>query len=162
MNPPGTPVIVGWASYAAVLDGGPIFVCRQNVVTGRWRQLEGQGMSPAAQDALAVGCDYFWEHRSRSKSTALLWRTNEDLDTAAYFSGSVLCLGQIAHNTARAVVFQNYEAPLRPEHVRSDHRHLLSTSTARSPNSRAWFKGGFLLPDEVRQADIQMEDGSKE
>jgi hypothetical protein len=63
-HPPDTPLITGWGSYAAVLDGGPIFVCRFNVITGVWSSMEGRGMAKVAQAAIAAGSEYTWERSS--------------------------------------------------------------------------------------------------
>lgn len=55
VSPPGIPQITGWAEYSAVLDDGPILVCRMNLLTGVRRNLEGQKMSGAAQLAVVAG-----------------------------------------------------------------------------------------------------------
>jgi hypothetical protein len=34
------------------------------------------------------------------------------------FSGSVMCLGRSIDPTARALLFQNYDTPIKPEHVK--------------------------------------------
>jgi hypothetical protein len=150
-NSPNTPSIVGWGSYKAVLDGGPVFMTRLNVTTGRWRQSAGQGVSIATQLAIAAGCDYSWTRRAVSQKTALLWRTAYDADCVMGYSGSVLCLGKPTDATAQAVVFQNFQAPLRSENVIHDYRDPLAG------DHRSFVTGGFLLPEEIRQCTIEME-----
>ncbi|KAI9807753.1 MAG: hypothetical protein M1826_004454 [Phylliscum demangeonii] len=147
-SPPGMPSISGWGSYAAALDGGPLFVCRLEFVSGVWKKLEGRGMSREAQEAVALGCDYTWNRRALSQNASILWRTNSDSDSALGFSGSVLCLGRITDATARAIVFQNYESPLISTQVARDVKGALELG--------ATFKGGFLLPPEVRFATIEV------
>ncbi|KAI9781204.1 MAG: hypothetical protein M1816_002464 [Peltula sp. TS41687] len=149
-TPPKTPTISGWGAYTSVLDGEPLFVCRLDVQTGNWRNIEGQGISSAAQAAIAAGSEYTWDRAAFSQNASLLWRTNHDQHRATGFSGSVLCLGHLTDSTAEAVLFQNYEAPLREVHVELDHRtHLPETWNVS-------FKGGFLLPEEIRASEIIM------
>lgn len=59
---------------------------------------------------------YSWEERTRVHVKALLWRTIRDTDTdiVQRASGSVLCLGELQHETSKAVLFHNLEGPLRP------------------------------------------------
>lgn len=155
MSPPGLPLISNWGSYAEVLDGAPIFICRLNVVVDRWSVMQGQGMSKAAEAAVAMGSDYTWDRVTRSQNIALLWRTNHDCDSLQGLSGSVLCLGRPTDTTAQAVLFQNYEAPLKAEQVVPDHRPNLQ------PPFRTTFKAGLLLPDEIRRSQIQMVPPSR-
>lgn len=133
-----------------MLDGAPIFVCRMNVLVNKWRVAEGQGMSQAAQAAVVMGSEYSWDRETRSHNCSLLWRTNQDCDSMEGFSGSVLCLGRPTDVSAKAVLFQNFEAPIRPDQVLLDHRPTLD------PAFRTTFKGGFLLPEEIRRSEIQM------
>lgn len=90
------------------------------------------------------GTHYTWEERSRGISTALLWRTIRDTDTVEKTSGSILCLGETHHETASALLFQNFQAPLREsEDIQIGSNENLPT-----------FKGGFLLPEEIRMSKI--------
>ncbi|KAI9826695.1 MAG: hypothetical protein M1826_006577 [Phylliscum demangeonii] len=107
---------------------------------GGSRDLQGRGMSGKAQEARALGCDYPCNRRASSQSASILWQTNGDRENARPLSGSVLCLGRIPDATARAVIFQNYEAP----NVRGAFERGAS------------FKGGFLLLPEVRLATIDV------
>lgn len=66
----------------------------------------------------------------------------------------LLCLGRQTGSVAKAVDFQNYEGLLRPEDVRKDYRpELTQVRPAR-------FKGGFLLPREIREAEVIMDNGA--
>lgn len=150
VNPPNFPTITGWASYEEVLDGAPVFLCRNNVATGVWRVVEGTGVSRDAQRAIVLGSEYTWEKTAYCQNVSLLWRTNFDTESAVSFSGSVLCCGQPSHATAKAVLFQNFEAPMTEVMITQDHDPELRG------DSRLTFKGGFLLPEEIRRSDIIM------
>ncbi|KAK2805056.1 hypothetical protein FQN51_001151 [Onygenales sp. PD_10] len=138
-TPPSLPKVSGWGSYSDALDGRPIFVTRFNVTTGTIEKDEGTGHSQA-QTALAVGSEYFWEKESCSQTVSILWRTRYGGDGVVDdFSGSVLCEGRPTDNVCRAVVFQNYEVPLRDEH------ESVSLPTV---------KGGSVLPSVIRESEI--------
>lgn len=126
-SPPGLPTIDGWATYSSVLDGGPLFVMRMNCVTGTWR--------------------------SFSQNASLLWRTNYDHDRADGFSGSVLCLGRPTDKNVTAVLFQNFESPIRPWQDLTDH------TTTVTDKWNPTFKGDFLLPEKIRNATIKTVPG---
>ncbi|KAK2812920.1 hypothetical protein FQN50_000941 [Emmonsiellopsis sp. PD_5] len=139
-TPPFSPKISGWGSYSDALDGRPIFVTGFNVTTGNIEKNESTRLSTQAQAAVAVGSEYFWEKESCSQTVSILWRTRYDGDRAVGdFSGSVLCEGRPTDRVCRAVVFQNYEVPLR------DKEHSVSVPT---------MKGGFVLPSVVRESEI--------
>lgn len=153
-SPPGAPRIVGWGGYDEVLNGAPVFIVCSNVVTGNQIKRTGSGVSRSAQRALAIGSEYSWDRRALSSSASILWRTEYDGDRLKGFSGSVLCLGQLQADTCRAVCFQNFEAPLSSEELlHHDHRKPPPGSA-----SHPTVKGGFLLPEDIRQADILSED----
>ena len=105
-------------------------------------------MAKEAQAAIALGSEYTWDREATSQNAALLWRTVEDVNSAAGFSGSVLCLGRTTDPTALALVFQNYEGALDPSHAPHDHRIKAQQG--------AMFKGGFLLPNDIRSSTIEM------
>ncbi len=127
---------------------------RLNITPGRWRSSVGQGISTAAQQAIAAGCEYSWTRKAVSQNTALLWRTAYDPDCVMGFPGSVLCLGKITDETAEAIVFQNFQTPLMFKNVAEDHRDQLNGE------HRATVKGGFLLPEEIRHSTIEMESST--
>lgn len=104
-------------------------------------------MTTQAQQSIIHGTQYSWEERTRAQGTALLWRTIRDTDTVEQASGSVLCLGNPQDETAKALLFQNFQGPLMAtEHV--------EISKEDSPS----FKGGFLLPEDIRNSQIIMAD----
>lgn len=111
--------------------------------TGVWRTLEGQGTSSAAQAAVVAGTEYSWDRAAFTQNASILWRTNHDRDSAQGFSGSVLCVGKTTDPTAKAAVFQNFESPIKQWQVTEDFDAWSST-----------FKGGFLLPEEIRQSIV--------
>ncbi|KAI9812528.1 MAG: hypothetical protein M1826_002818 [Phylliscum demangeonii] len=135
-------------SYAAALDGGPLFVCRLECMSGCCKKLEGRGMLRAAQEAVALGCEHTWNRRALSQQASLLWRTNYDRELAMGFSGSVRCLGRVADGTARAIGFQNYKSPLMATQVTHDVRDAIQR--------RATFRAGILVPPDVRLATIEV------
>ncbi|KAK2745051.1 hypothetical protein FQN55_006408 [Onygenales sp. PD_40] len=150
-QPSNCPSIVGWGSYARVLEGGPIFVYRCNGTAEVSRQPDATlHRATSTYPAVIQGAEYFWDRGARTAS--LLWRTAHEMDTAEGFTGSVLCLGNLTDSTARAVVFQNYQAALRPKLIDSDDEPRLRFV------HRATFKAGFLLPEEIRASQIVLDD----
>lgn len=135
-----------------------MFTCRHNVMTGCWRTLAGRGISTNAQRAIVEGTEFTSNKDAYAQNSAILWRSELDHDTARAFSGSVLCSGLPSDTTARAVVFQNYEAALKDECTLNDHQVGLTGVT-----NQATFKGGFILPDEITSSEIVMscEKGPK-
>ncbi|KAI9791314.1 MAG: hypothetical protein M1816_004095 [Peltula sp. TS41687] len=155
-NPPGYPVITGWASYEKALEGGPLYVCRFKA--DHWRYAEDESITPSAQRAIAEGSEHFWDAEGSSTNMSLLWRTNYDEDRAVGSSGSVLCYGKTTDKTALALVFQNYESPLKPAFVDSDRRPTVPMGGEYNPT----FKGGFLTSptryDRLRSICLQVND----
>lgn len=152
INPPRTPRIIGWGEYSAVLDGEPVYICRFNAAASAWSPRSGQGVSRAAQAAIAAGAEYTWIQKAVKPTCALLWRTTFDDDSMAGFSGSVLCLGKITDKTAHAVLFQNFQCPIKPQDFIHDHKDKVNFGHF------ATFKAGFLLPADIRAAEIQMDE----
>ena len=74
---------------------------------------EGYGVTAQAQQCVIHATQSSWEERSRGFNTTLLWRTPHDTDSVQRASGSVLCLGEPHHETARALLFQNFEGSLQ-------------------------------------------------
>lgn len=153
-SPSGAPRIVGWGPHREVLDGHPLFAASLNVHTGDPRIYAGTGISAIAQEAIVEGSQYFWDRELLTQSVSILWRTEQDHDSLTSLSGSVLCMGRLQDQTCCAVCFQNFESALySPESLRYDHRPL---PDARHPTPK--IKGGFILPDSVRQAEILCDD----
>lgn len=122
---------------------------RLNVMADRWSMSSGQGISSQVQAAIAAGSDYSWTRQAVAQNTALLWRTSYDGDSLQGFSGNVLCLGKPTDPTVQAVVFQNFEIPLKSQDIIKDHQPTVKGECA------VW-KAGFLLPAEIRQSEIEM------
>lgn len=150
VNAPSGPLLTGWGSYASVLDEGSVFVYRINMAPGRWRNLTGSGVSRSTQVAIAAGAEYSWDRAAVTPGISLMWRSLANADTAQGYSGSVLCLGKPTDATALAVVFQNFETPLKPQHDSRNRKDELKGQRF------LWFKAGFLLSAEIREAEIQM------
>lgn len=154
INSSRTPRIIGWGEYSAVLDGEPVYICRFNAAPSAWSPRSGQGVSRAAHAAIAAGAEYTWLQKSVKPTSALLWMTTYDDESMAGFSGSVLCLGKVTDNKAYAVLFQNFQSPIKPQEVVQDHKAVSKFGHF------ATFKAGFLLTAEIRAATIQMEEES--
>ena len=104
-------------------------------------------VAKATQQAVVVGCEYLWLKNSHSQSASILWRTEIDFESSKGWSGSTLCVGKPTDPTAKALVFQNFESPIRSGQVAATERPLVGDN--------GWvIKGGFLLPQEIREAEI--------
>ena len=101
----------------------------------------------AIRPATAEGTAYFWDKQGRV-SVSLIWRTMGDFDKVSVDSSTVLCPGKTADKEVKAVVLQNYEAPLRKRvrTKRSDTDYLVDTEGC--------LKGGFVLPREIGENEI--------
>jgi hypothetical protein len=152
--PPGTPKVVGWGNYSDALDGKPLFVNAFNSVTGRIADRSGHGVSIMAQKALAEGAQYTWDKELLSQNVSILWRTTEyDGDVLAGFSGSALCLGSLSDQTCLAICFQNFDSPLNSREALKHDHHPVPKKNCSHPRVH----GGFLLPKQIREAEILCE-----
>lgn len=133
-----------WGDYQTALDGEPVFVTRFNAATDTERTEIGEIPTQQTKDAIVEGAEYLW--LSRAVSASLLWRTEQDYTDLRNFSGSVLCLGRPSAARVKALVFQNYQTPVR-------HSQVIGERPLRGDHS--WtFKAGFVLPEEVRNSVI--------
>lgn len=154
MSPDHSPRVTGWGNYRTVLDGEPLFVIGFNIGTGNLSHRREWGVSEESRRALAMGSQYTWDRELLSQNVSILWRTEYDGDRLQGFSGTALCLGQISDRTCLAVCFQNFETPLYSRAVlEQGHRSPPSEGTY-----HARIKGGFLLPTEVRDAEILCDE----
>jgi hypothetical protein len=154
IRPSGIPRIVGWGNYNEVLDSHSVFVIGFNLSTGNPRHSVGTGVSRNAHQAIAEGPEYLWDKHSCSQSISILWRTTHNGDSLQGLSGATLCLGRPDDETCFAVCFQNFEAPLRSQHLVNDYRGPPGDSVARST-----LKGGSLLSPEIRSSEIICDEG---
>jgi hypothetical protein len=154
-SPPGYPAVSGWGSYREVMDGAPVFVTAMNARTERFWAKEGTGMSGDGQEAVILGAEYFWDEQALSQSAALLWRTGYDSEDVRGWSGSILCQGKTTDAEVRAVILQNFEASLTAQVAEVDGRTLVPQDYC------PMYKGGFLLPQEIRDSTIRLEQGGK-
>lgn len=144
VSPPGVGVIDDWASYEDALDGCPVFASRFDVRVNNNKLEQGIIATGATKAAVVQGAEYFWG--SRAVSASLLWRTEWDNVPLPGFSGSVLCLGRPGDAKVGAVVFQNYETPIKETQVLGE---------GNLKGKSGWtIKGGFLLPQEIRESTI--------
>ena len=112
VSPPGVGQITGWADYRYALDGHPAFVTRLEMATdGEDEEYMKMKFSESTKPAIVEGHEYFWS--SQGVTASFLWRTHGDFETMSGNSGSVLCLGDPSDREVKAVVFQNYETPVK-------------------------------------------------
>jgi hypothetical protein len=104
------------------------------------------------QKVIVEGTEYLWDPKARTQSIALLWRVMHDGTDMEGLSASVLCLGQPTDSTCRAVVFKHFETPICPQHF-----EVTDLASARGNISWSSIKGGFLLPADIRNAEIVCE-----
>ncbi|KAF7114502.1 hypothetical protein CNMCM5793_008806 [Aspergillus hiratsukae] len=149
-----TPRVVGWGSYKDVLDGRPVFATGFNIATGNITTRSGHGVSGRAQRAIVEGSQYLWDREALSQNVSILWRTENDEGPLGGLSGTALCLGQPSDRTCLAVCFQNFETPLYSRaYLEDDHR-----GPPPEYSRRPRVKGGFLLPADVRAAEILCDE----
>lgn len=95
--------------------------------------------------------EYKWEGQHFSESAATLWRLQKDDWRHVGASSRELCVGKPADSSAKALVFQNVETPIKPWQIHGGDRELYG--------SWPWtIKGGFVLPPEIRQSEIQYSE----
>lgn len=133
-----------WGPYEEALQGRPVFANFYNITTGYQPTFRDHGVTAQTRQCIIHGTQYRWDERTRAFGTVLLWRMIRDTDKVRETSGSVLCLGEPHHGTARALLFQNFEGTL----TASEHVNI---NKYKDPPS---FKGGFLLPEEIRHSQI--------
>jgi len=150
---PGVPRISEWGSYADVLDGCPVLVVRTSMSSS-------SSSSSSTQQALTVGVQYFFNRDIASSTSSLLWRTITDHDNALGWSGSVLCCGKQTDHKVQAVLFQNFEIPVRPGILEGNDQG--SATGVHNKRHGSMIKGGFLLPNEIRQAQILVAEEEEE
>lgn len=153
-SPAGVASVDGWAQYEDALDGQPVFTCHFNAKIDKLEIVEGIVAARATQQALVVGSEYLWLKNSHSQRASILWRTEIDWVSSKGWSGSALCVGKPTNPTAKALVFQNFERPIRSGGVAATDRPL------DGDNGNWVIKGGFLLPQEIREAEIMQGEPS--
>lgn len=151
-NPPRAPRIVGWGDYREALDGHFVFAMALSTVSQKSREKSRQDLFGTMQRAIVEGAEYLWDRKSRTQSVALLWRAMHDGTDMEGLSGSVLCLGQPTDRHCRAVVFKNFETPICPQHF-----EVAEQTSASGDIAWSSIKGGFLLPPDIRNAEILCE-----
>lgn len=142
--------VIGWANYENALDGQPVFACLFNV----WNQIqtiEGDLASRATQKAVVIGSESLWIRDAVSQSASILWRTESDFTTASGWSGSALCVGKPTDRYVKALVFQNFQKPFTSVDVAGGDRQL-------SSEYGCSIKGGFVLPQEIRDFEIHRSE----
>lgn len=97
------------------------------------------------------GAEYSWQLSSWRAS--LLWRSENDYTPASQWSGSVICLGNLTDQIARAVVFQNYQIMLHTDPVNPN-------LGVQGSLKDIIILAGFLLPQEIKSATIIVDDNS--
>ncbi|KAL7623777.1 hypothetical protein AAE478_005330 [Parahypoxylon ruwenzoriense] len=162
---PYMPMVTSWADLNAVLDGEPLFLTAQLFHLGPdavQKTVFGSAINDEhvenilfeGERAIAEGTHYFFDHTALRTSVSLLWRMIPRDQTRAVsmggFSGSVLCAGEPKAATAKAVVFQNFELPVRMPKINGRRGVLVDSHEYPSFN----IQGGFILPKEIYESKI--------
>lgn len=144
-----------FADPRQALRAPEVFVTRFNVRYKRWDTFSGEIITGPPREALVSGMDYFWESGHVKLKRAILWRTERDDTSVTGASGSALCLGNKSGKTCQAIVFQNYQSLIGKNKFweNYDVQNFL-TGLPRL----AFFKGGFLLPEDVENAETVFEE----
>lgn len=131
--PPGVKILPRWANLAGDLSGIPMFTCALSY--GRSMTKEGQFLDEKTRTAIIEASGYYWDKQTFSQSASILWRTEEEPTFVGGYSGSVLCTGK-PDKGGKPLAFQNFQ---------QDFHGLV-------------IKGGFVLPEEVRESEILLGD----
>ncbi|RPA78297.1 hypothetical protein BJ508DRAFT_378403 [Ascobolus immersus RN42] len=122
----------------------------------KFKTLEGSviGQGPLLEQ-IVDAASYNYVASSLGPQRSLLWRSIQtDLDSAEGASGSVLCVGKPTQEYVTAICFQNYQAPFPTPSAAS----LIPEHLAREGDELLHYKGGFLLPDEIRKSRIRINE----
>ncbi|KAJ5594588.1 uncharacterized protein N7459_000796 [Penicillium hispanicum] len=151
LNPPRAPLIIGWGDYREALDGHLAFTMSLSALSQTSPGENRRDLFGTMQKAIVEGSEYLWDRKFHTQSVALLWRAMHDGTEMEGLSGSVLCLGQPTDPHCRAVLFKHFETPICAQHF--------DISDPSTHGDLAWssIKGGFLLPPEIRDAEIICE-----
>lgn len=144
-----------FADPKQALRAPEVSVTRFNVRYSRWDTFAGNLITGHSREALVSGMDYFWEKGHVKLKRAILWRTERDDTSVTGASGSALCLGNKSGKTCQAIVFQNYQSLIGKNKFWENcnvHNFLAGLPRLTS------FKGGFVLPEDVKNAQIVFED----
>lgn len=156
--PPNFPMVESsFGDPEEALIAPDLFLSRFNVRFDRWDTFTGHAVTGSAREALIVGMDYFWKTRHVKVKRALIWRTEIDDYSAGGASGSTLCLGVPSALTCKPVLFQNYETGFQQNKFWTMDGFR---SQITGMPGMATFKGGFLLPADVRTAEIIIDHSS--
>lgn len=146
LKPPWGIQQMKWAEYQDTLDNaGSAFICRFNSPNDSGAARRGHIPTEQAPRALVEGTEYLWDRDNLTSSASLIWRTVPASLDVKTWSGSALCLGSPSDRAIQVVVFQNFQCSIRRDGTVSD---------PNGPTTFDYFKGGFLLPEEIRQAEI--------
>lgn len=132
-----------------------VFVTRFNLRYMRWDTFAGKMITGPPREAFVSGMDYFWEREHVKRKRAILWRTERDGTSVTGASGSAICLGNKSGKACQAIVFQNYQSLIGKNKFWENYD--VQKFLAGLPRL-ASFKGGFLLSEDVKNAEIVFED----
>ncbi|KAJ5692021.1 hypothetical protein N7462_001444 [Penicillium macrosclerotiorum] len=152
LNPPRAPRIIGWGDYRHTLDGHLVFAMALNALSENSKAKNRRDPFGTIQKAIVEGTEYLWNRKTRTQSAAILWRAMHDGTEMEGLSGSVLCLGESTDPNCRAVLLKHFETPICPPHF-----HETENATAHGDFSWSSISGGFVLPPEIRDAQIICE-----
>lgn len=152
LNPSRAPRIIGWGNYCDALDGRLAFTMAPSALSETPKQKSRMDPFGTMQKAVVEGTEYLWNRKVRTQSAAMLWRAMHDGTEMEGLSGSVLCLGEPTDPNCRAVLLKHFETPISPQHY-----HVSGVPSARGDTSWSSINGGFVLPPEIRTAEIVCE-----
>ncbi|KAJ5941162.1 hypothetical protein N7516_001330 [Penicillium verrucosum] len=78
----GYPLVTGWASYSAALNGQDVYVVAQNTSTGGLRKSHGVIDSSLFHRASVLGTGYSWDKIRKACNVFLLWHTDGQIAPA--------------------------------------------------------------------------------
>lgn len=154
VSPSESPPVIRWASYSSVLSGVNVYEMRPSLLTADSLEEGRTAANPptsadlgSLRSVTVVGSEYQWDRKTLSTNASILWRTAQDNESSSAdrekWSSAVLCIGNPTSGFSEAVVFENFEASF-----------LSDIDPFTGKGKWAAVKGGYILPEEVRNARI--------
>lgn len=137
-----------WADLAATLATGIDILCIRHNSTGVWRHLLGRAMKEKTQMAIVAGMRHYWKQEGFKPTKAVLANFSA-LRHCKTFSGSPVFTGSPGDESNEVLVFQNFQKPVFAWSINRLHGLYYGLV--------AWYKGGFLLPEEILESEIVVE-----
>ncbi|KAL4916316.1 hypothetical protein BDW62DRAFT_218808 [Aspergillus aurantiobrunneus] len=112
-NPPGYPLVTGWADYSAALDGQDVYVVCHQTNVGRWRVIEGNMDSTLFKRAVVLGTGYNWNRDKMAQSAFVLWHMDATAKAIVFQSFQRMCVldGQPSAEAKLAIIKAGFVLP---------------------------------------------------